>query len=160
MGPVSWRVRLEQIPAPEEPGIALAIIGRCRSSLGFRQIEQAADQGELGAAVRGGEEAEVADAAKAARQDVQQETPDELGGGQGHDLGPLRVRVVLPAEADLSAGQTDEPTVGDGDPVGLASEIIENLLRAAERALGVDDPFDSAQGPQMGGEGRWLGEPS
>jgi hypothetical protein len=67
--------------SPEEPGIALAIVGRFGSRLGFRQIEQAADQRELGAAVRVGEEAEVTDPAEAVRQDVQQETPDELADG-------------------------------------------------------------------------------
>ena len=74
-------------------------------------------------------------------------------------LGVVGCAVVLPAEADLSVGQGDEPAVGDGDPVGVAAEIVEHLLRPAERALGIDDPFDPAQRPQMGGEGRRFGEP-
>src|SRR5271163_1143798 len=41
----------------------------------------------------------------------------------------------------------------------VAAEIVEHLLRAAKRALGVNHPFDLAQGPQMVGEGSWLGEP-
>ena len=131
--------------SPEEPGVALAIVGGFGSRLGFRQIEQAADQRELGAAVRVGEEAKVTDPAEAARQDVQQETPDELADGQGHDLGMLRVPVVLPAEANLFVRQGDEPTVGNGDPVRVAAQILEHLLRPAERPLGIDDPFDLAR---------------
>lgn len=105
----------------EEPGIALAVVGGFGRPLGFRQSEQAADQHELDAAVRVGEEAEVADPAEAVRQDMQRKAPDEFADGQGH-LGPLRMPVVLPAEADLCAGQRDEPTVGDGDPArSLAS---------------------------------------
>src|SRR5438874_10756057 len=156
---VSAADRADVERSPEEPGVALAIVGGFGSRLGFRQIEQAADQRELGAAVRVGEEAEVADPAEAVRQDVQQETPDELADRQGHHLGTLRVPVVLPAEADLSVSQGDEPTVGNGDPVRVAAQILEHLLRPAERPLGIDDPFDLAQGPQMGGKGCRLDEP-
>src|SRR4051794_41655927 len=37
--------------------------------------------------------------------------------------------------SDLSVAQTDQPTVGDGDPVRVATEVIEHLLRATKRAL-------------------------
>ena len=42
--------------------------------------------------------------------------------------------------------------------MGVAAEIVEDLLGAAERSFGVDDPFGLAQRSQMGGEGRRLGE--
>src|ERR1700757_311784 len=74
---------------PEEPGITLAIIDGFASPHWLRDLEQTADHREFGAAVRVGEEAEVPDPAEAVRQDVQQESPDELAGRQGHYLGPL-----------------------------------------------------------------------
>ena len=77
-----------------------------------------------------------------------------------HHLGPLRVPVVLPAEADLSVGESDEPAVGDGDPVGVAAEIVEHLLRAAERALGVDHPVDLAQGRRCAAKAAGLASPA
>jgi hypothetical protein len=67
---------------------------------------------------------------------MQQKTADELANGQGHDPGPLRVPIVLPAEADPSVGHGDEPMVGDGDPVRVAAEIVKHLLRPAEWRLG------------------------
>src|SRR3954452_851949 len=101
----------------------------------------------------------MADPAKSVRKHMQQETADELAGRQAHDFGPLRMPVILPAETDLSVGESEEPIVGDGNPVRVAAEIVEHLLRTAERALGIDDPFDLVQGPQMGGEGWRFGEP-
>ena len=62
-----------------------------------REVEQAADQGELGLAVHVGEKASGGGSREAIRQDMQQETADELAGGQGDDLGPLRVPVVAAA---------------------------------------------------------------
>jgi hypothetical protein len=42
--------------------------------------------------------------------------------------------------------------------MGIAPEIGENLLWAAERTLGIDDPFDLAQGIQMAAEWRRIDE--
>ena len=142
-----------------ELGIALAIIDGFGGPHWLGDLEQAADHREFGAAVRVGEEAEVPDPAEAVCQDVQQEARDELAGRQGHYLEPLRVPGVPSAEADLAAGQINEPIVGDGDPVRVAAETVQHLLWSAERPLGIDDPFEPAQGPQMGGEGRRLGAP-
>ena len=59
---------------------------------------------------------------------------------------------------------TNEPVVGDGDPVGVAAEIIEHLLRATERALDIDNPRPSglcrrgfAGGGMAGGSGDGIG---
>jgi hypothetical protein len=52
----------------------------------------------------------------------------------------------------------EEPAVGDRDAMGVATEIRENLLWAAERALGIDDPLGLAQGVQMPAECGRLGE--
>src|SRR5205807_2192482 len=66
--------------------------------------------------------------------------------------------VVFPAEADAAVLAGEETAVGDGDAVGVAAEIVENLLRPAERAFGVNDPFDAAQRLEMLAEGLGLGE--
>ena len=49
-------------------------------------VEQAARFGDVGGAGAAGEQAVVANALEARRQDVDQESADELGGGQCHDL--------------------------------------------------------------------------
>ena len=105
-----------------------------------------------------GEEAEVADAMEAGRQDVQQEPPDELGGLERHDLAAAFLAIVLPEEADGVVGHGDEPTVRDGDAVGVAPEIGQHLLGAAEGGLGIDHPVDPAQRCAMRSKGGRLGE--
>ena len=50
-----------------------------------------------------GEEAEVADAGKASRQDMLDEAAQELCGGKCHGALLAAVGIVLPAEADLSS---------------------------------------------------------
>jgi len=47
-----------------------------------------------------GEESEVPDANQTAGQDVQQESAQELMGGNGHDLVLAAVSIVSPAEGD------------------------------------------------------------
>ena len=47
--------------------------------------------------------------------------------------------VVLVAERDTGLIERDEPTVRDGDAVGVSGQIGEHRLRAGERRLGVDD---------------------
>lgn len=70
-------------------------------------------------------------------------------------LGPVVVAIVLPAEADLSLVQA---AVGDGDAMGVAAQIGEDLFGTAERRFGVDDPFDPLQSSQLGAEGGRVGQ--
>src|SRR6202021_3798927 len=51
-----------------------------------RHVEQAACLGDVVGARAAGEQSVVADAGEARRQDVDQESADEPGGGGGHDL--------------------------------------------------------------------------
>src|SRR5438132_11394098 len=64
------------------------------------------------------------------------------------------IALVLPTETNAAAVTIDEPAVGDGNVMGVAAEIVENLLRPAEGPLGIDNPLDLAQRLQMCGESR------
>ncbi len=48
--------------------------------------------------------------------------------------------------------------VADGDPVGVAAEVVEDLFGAGEGLLGVDEPFGLACRAQVLGEGARVGE--
>ena len=68
-----------------------------RTALGFRiglpgrrDREQVSRTGNIGGAVAIGEEAVIADAVKAFRQDMHEEPADELMRGEGHGLVPVR----------------------------------------------------------------------
>ena len=116
--------------------------------------------GDVVGARAAGEQAVVADAVEALRQDVDQESADELIGGECHDLLALATigAIVLPSEGDAGAVAGDQPAVGDGDAVGIARQIGQHGLWPAERALGIDDPFGSAQRCQIRRERLQVGE--
>jgi hypothetical protein len=51
-----------------------------------------------------------------------------------------------------------DAAVGDGDAMGVAAEIGENLRGSAERLLGVDDPVEATHGGQISGERGGIGQ--
>ena len=67
----------------------------------------------------------------------------------GHDLLLPAVSIVPPAEGDAIVLKGHEPMVGDGNAMGVASQIVENMLGAAEGWLGVDDPVLLAEFPEQ-----------
>jgi len=76
---------------------------------------------QQGGASSVGEEAEVADADEALREQVKQETPQELVARDGHQFLLIVIGGVVPAEGDLVIGQGDESVVGDGDAMGVVA---------------------------------------
>src|SRR3954468_20636439 len=76
--------------------------------------EQDPDPGDVGGPGAAGEQAVVADAVEAVRQDVKQEAADELVGREGHALDPLTAwhaipsPIVLPAERHAAAVEDEE----------------------------------------------------
>jgi hypothetical protein len=110
--------------------------------VGRWRVEQAARSGDVVAAGAAGEQAVVTDAVEALRQDVDQESADELVGGECHDLLAITTfgAIILPSEGDAGTAVGDQPAVGDGDTVGIARQIGQHGLWAAERTLGIDHP--------------------
>jgi hypothetical protein len=100
------------------------------------------------AAVAVGEEAEVADADQAFGQNLDEKAAQELLGGNGHDLVLAAVSIVSPAEGDAMVLESHEAMVGDGDAMGIAGQVVENMFSTAEGWLGVDDPVLSAELPE------------
>ena len=107
-----------------------------------------------------GQEAEVADADKTGRQDMEEEAAEELDGREGEGFFEAAVAVILPAEADAVVFDFQQAMVGNSDPVGVATEILDDLGGAAERPLGVDHPAAVASGAQPTAKGLRIGEPS
>ena len=105
-----------------------------------------------------GQEAEVADAHEAGRQQVEQKASQELFLSQGRESVLVAVGGVTPAKSDVAVGQSDQPAVGDGDAMGVGTKVAEHMFRAAEGRLGIDDPVVTEQAPQPSSEGAWLGK--
>ena len=102
------------------------------------------------------EKSEVADAHKAARQQVQEEASQELIDGQSHQ--PLLVAVsgVAPAKSYIALGESNQPAVGNGNAMSVSAKIEQHVFWPAERPFGVDDPVVAEQNPQPCGEGAWF----
>ena len=99
-----------------------------------------------------GQETERANANKAAGQDVEQETAQELLRTEGHDSFLISVGIILPAESNLIMLESNEAVVGDGHAMGVAGEIAEHMMRTTEGWLGVDDPVLAEEWTQEGAE--------
>jgi len=66
------------------------------------------------------------------------------------------VRIIFPEKSGLPVGEVDNAMVGDGDPVCIASQVLQNMLWTAEWPFGIDDPVLAKQRTEIGAEGlRW-----
>src|SRR5690606_3992884 len=91
---------------------------------------------------------------------MQQKAADELVGGKRHYLLPVgaAAAIVLVAEGDSGLIEPHEPTVRDGDAVGVARQISEHRFRASEWRLRVDYPALLTNGREVPQEGSAIGE--
>lgn len=64
----------------------------------------------------------------------------------------IAVGVISPAKSDLIVGEGNQAMVGDGDAMGIAGEIAEDMMGTAEGWFGVDNPLVTEQGAQEGVE--------
>jgi len=113
--------------------------------------EQVPAKREFGGAVPVSQKSVAPNANKAPGQDVQQETPDEFLGSDGHNLLTAAVPVILPPEANRAIFHWEEAVVWDRYAMRVSAEIIQYLLWAAERPFRVNDPFGASRwGEQLG----------
>jgi len=133
-------------------------LGVVRGLVGPLDFEQLAHARELLASVAAGEEAVVPDAVEAVGQDVKQEPSDELVRGEPHDAFAPAAAIVPVGERHAIVVDGDEPRIGDRGAMGVAGEIGQHPLGAAERRLGVDDEGVVAQRAHALGESGGLGE--
>jgi hypothetical protein len=71
---------------------------------------------------------------------MEKEAAQKLLCCDGHQLLFAAVSVILPAKRHLTISEVYEPVIGDGDAMDVASQVMKNVLRAAEGRLGVHDP--------------------
>ena len=87
---------------------------------------------------------------------MEQKTAQEFIGLQSHAASLVAMGVVSPTEGDLAFGHGQKPGVGDGDAVGIAGKVGEDLGGSGKGSLGIDDPVrfgGSAQESGKGGRG-------
>ena len=82
----------------------------------------------------------MADADQALGQHVKKKAAQELIGRNSHNLVLAAMSIVLPAEGDALVFESHQAMAGDGDAMGIAGQVVENMFSTAEGRLGVDDP--------------------
>ena len=75
-------------------------------------------------------------------------------GIESHGASPIAMSVVSPQKADFVLGHGKESGVGDGNAVGIAREVGQDLRRAGKRSLGIDDPVGLGCCAQQSGKRR------
>lgn len=87
----------------------------------------------------------MADAMKSVGQTMQQEPADEFMRLQGHLTRCVVVAIILPAKCHAGIVGMHEPIAGDGDAVGITTEIGQYMRGRAEGRRGISDPAFLAQ---------------
>ena len=112
-------------------------------------------EGQRLSSVAVGKQSEVADLDETGGQHMEQEAADELDRVELHDAAAVAMSGVSPSEANLAVIETEESSVGDGNPMRVAGQILQHMLWSAERRLGVDHPLSPAQGTKQRVKGPW-----
>jgi hypothetical protein len=89
---------------------------------------------------------------------MEEESPEELFGGHGHQPLFALVRIILPAEGDLAIGKAHDPVIGNGDAMRVSGQILEDMCGSSEGPLRIDYPLLAEQRSQEGMEGLSVGE--
>ena len=74
----------------------------------------------------GWQQSEVADLDEAGGQDMKQEAADELDCIEAHDAAAVVVPGISPAEAHLAVFEAEKSSVGDGNPVCVAGQVLQH----------------------------------
>ena len=123
----------------EEPFTVLSVLGvRLGDRLRLTESLPAAGQ-ELGPGSVG-QKAVVTDPDKALGEDVEEEAANELPKRKGQGSDPTAA-VILETEGDRCVVDMKQPVVGDRDAVGVAGEILQDVLGSLKGRLGIDDPL-------------------
>ena len=126
-------------------------MGDCRVGSGFNELSGPV---EFRMGVAGGEEPEVTDTYESWREHVSKEALNEVSGVEGYEPFGSGLLVVAGAECDGLPVECGKALVGNGHPVGVMTEIAEDVFRRVEGRLGVRVPFLSSQGSDEPFEGR------
>ena len=143
---------------PLPPRVACRSTGRLPGT-GWRGVpQQRAALGEFLLAHPVGQEAEVPQPVEAVRGDVQHQAPQEFHGLERQGAQAVAALVILVAEGHLAVLQGHEPVVGDGHAMGIAGQVLEDVLGVLEGLFRVDDPLLVAHVGEEPVPGRGLGK--
>src|ERR1039457_7226885 len=88
---------------------------------------------------------------------MEQKAADKLDRIQRDNPRLVTARVVLPFKGHAAIFHRQQPSIGDCNPMRVAGQILQHLLRAAEWWFDVDHPLDPFRFAAQSFERGWLG---
>jgi hypothetical protein len=88
-----------------------------------------------------GQKPVVSDALEPSGEHVEEKAPEKLDRVQCERALPVPPLVILPTKGHCPLLTGEQSVIGDRHAMGVAGEVVENMLRACERPFGVDDPL-------------------
>ncbi len=107
--------------------------------------QQLAAVSEDGFSMPIGQYTEVSDFDKAFGQDMGQEASEELKNWQRHRFELIAIFAITIAEEDVIVFHSQDAIIGDGDTMGVSSQVGEHLFRSAQGRFAVDVPLEAVQ---------------
>ncbi len=95
------------------------------------------------------------DSDKTLGQNMEEEALDKLVSGESNEPVFPWDGVVPGAESYFPVCHAHQPLVGDGYPVGVAADILEDVLRSAKGLFGIDHPFLASEFSYEAAEHLW-----
>jgi len=81
-----------------------------------------------------------------------QEPSKELRAGESHRSLLVVIRIILPTESDFRFGDGDNPMVGNSNAMGIASQVLQDMVWPAKGWFRIHDPILPKQGAQESAE--------
>jgi len=89
---------------------------------------------------------------------VLQEAAKELFVAESHRAFLIVIGVVPPSKLHLGFGDRDNPMVGDGDTMGITSQVLQDVVWSAKGWLGINDPVLLKQRAQETAEALFVSQ--
>ena len=87
-----------------------------------------------------GEQAEVTDALKPDWQNMKQKAADEFASVQRHRAARRVASAATIEKGDFAIGHGLDAVIGNGHPMRVAGQIVQDMLRPPEGPFGIDHP--------------------
>lgn len=71
---------------------------------------------------------------------MKQEASEKFRSRHPHEFGFVLISVVFPLEDDFAISHIDDTIIGNGDTVGVAAEVLQDVRWTGEGFLCIDHP--------------------
>ncbi len=127
-----------------------------RGGLRLVQHESARRKLPPPAAIR--EQAVVPNAHESRRDRVEQKPPNEFVGLERHHFQGVAIAIITPAKQHGTVLERHQTVITDGHAVGIAAQVVHNLVGRVKGGLGIDDPLLLPQRREEALKGTGIGQ--